>query len=105
MAWARRNFDTAIVSEPDGTVHDQPAYPLTAFRELVRPCWASRRPHSGKHCAHSGPATLSSSTAAAGKRPGTSKRTGPDSHQADQPPANPHRTGAEQAACGTGGRP
>jgi len=35
MAWARRNFDTAIVSEPDGTVHDQPAYPLTAFRELV----------------------------------------------------------------------
>ena len=35
MAWARRNFDTMIVSEPDGTVHDQPAYPLTAFRELV----------------------------------------------------------------------
>jgi hypothetical protein len=34
-AWARRNFDTMIVSEPDGTVHDQPAYPLTAFRELV----------------------------------------------------------------------
>jgi ATP-dependent DNA helicase RecG len=35
MTWARRNFDTAIVSESDGTVHDQPAYPLTAFRELV----------------------------------------------------------------------
>ena len=32
MTWARRNFDTAIVSEPDGTVGDQPAYPLTAFR-------------------------------------------------------------------------
>jgi ATP-dependent DNA helicase RecG len=28
-------FDTTIVSEPDGTVHDKPAYPLTAFRELV----------------------------------------------------------------------
>jgi len=35
MTWARRNFDTAIVSEPDGTVRDQPAYPLTAFRELI----------------------------------------------------------------------
>lgn len=35
MTWARRNFDTTIVSEPDGTVHDQAAYPLTAFRELV----------------------------------------------------------------------
>ena len=35
MAWARRNFDTSIVSETDGTVHDQFAYPLTAFRELI----------------------------------------------------------------------
>lgn len=35
MTWARRNFDTTIVSESDGTVHDQPAYPLTAFRELI----------------------------------------------------------------------
>jgi ATP-dependent DNA helicase RecG len=35
MTWARRNFDTAIVSGPDGTVRDQPAYPLTAFRELI----------------------------------------------------------------------
>jgi ATP-dependent DNA helicase RecG len=35
MAWARRNFDTTIVSESDGTVHDQFAYPLTAFRELI----------------------------------------------------------------------
>ena len=35
MTWARRNFDTVILSEPDGTVRDQPAYPLTAFRELI----------------------------------------------------------------------
>jgi ATP-dependent DNA helicase RecG len=35
MTWARRNFDTAIVSESDGTVRDQPSYPLTAFRELI----------------------------------------------------------------------
>lgn len=35
MTWARRNFDTTIVSESNGTVHDQPAYPLTAFRELI----------------------------------------------------------------------
>ncbi|WP_261575466.1 ATP-binding protein [Frankia gtarii] len=35
LLWARRSFDTAIVSEPDGTVHDRPAYPLVAFRELV----------------------------------------------------------------------
>ena len=35
MAWARRNFDTTIVSENDGTLHDQFAYPLTAFRELI----------------------------------------------------------------------
>lgn len=35
MTWARRNFDTAIVSDPDGTVRDQHAYPLTAFRELI----------------------------------------------------------------------
>ena len=54
-----------------------------------RTCSASSHPHSGKHCARCGPAALSSSTAAAGKRPGTSKRSAPDSHQADQPPANP----------------
>ncbi len=35
LLWARRTFDTSIVSEPDGTVHDRPAYPLVAFRELV----------------------------------------------------------------------
>lgn len=35
MTWARRNFDNMIVSESDGTVHDQPTYPLTAFRELI----------------------------------------------------------------------
>lgn len=35
LLWARRSFDTAIVSEPDGTVHDRPGYPLVAFRELV----------------------------------------------------------------------
>jgi ATP-dependent DNA helicase RecG len=32
---ARRTFDTSIVSEPDGTVHDRSAYPLVAFRELI----------------------------------------------------------------------
>lgn len=35
LAWARRTFDTAIVSDPDGTVHDVPAYPYIAFRELI----------------------------------------------------------------------
>jgi ATP-dependent DNA helicase RecG len=35
MQWARRNFDTVIVSAPDGSVRDQSAYPLTAFRELI----------------------------------------------------------------------
>lgn len=35
MAWARRTFDTYIVNEPDGTVHDRYAYPLAAFRELI----------------------------------------------------------------------
>jgi ATP-dependent DNA helicase RecG len=35
MQWARRNFDTVIVSAPDGSVRDQPVYPLTAFRELI----------------------------------------------------------------------
>jgi ATP-dependent DNA helicase RecG len=35
LLWARRTFDTSIVSEPDGTVHDRPAYPLVAFRELI----------------------------------------------------------------------
>ncbi|MFF5264468.1 ATP-binding protein [Actinomadura viridis] len=35
LAWARRTFDTAIVSAPDGTVHDEPAFPLIAFREII----------------------------------------------------------------------
>ncbi|MBL7492545.1 putative DNA binding domain-containing protein [Frankia sp. AgB1.9] len=35
LAWARRTFDTAIVAELDGSVHDRPVYPLVAFRELV----------------------------------------------------------------------
>jgi len=35
LDWARRTFDTSIVSAPDGTVHDQVAYPLLAFRELI----------------------------------------------------------------------
>ncbi|WP_232295199.1 ATP-binding protein [Parafrankia sp. EUN1f] len=35
LLWARRTFDTAIVAEPDGSVHDRPSYPLVAFRELV----------------------------------------------------------------------
>jgi ATP-dependent DNA helicase RecG len=35
LAWARRTFDTMIVSHSDGSVHDQPAYPYIAFRELI----------------------------------------------------------------------
>lgn len=35
MEWARRTFDTFIVSEADGSVRDHYAYPLIAFRELV----------------------------------------------------------------------
>lgn len=35
LAWARRTFDTSIVTMPDGTVHDRYAYPLVAFRELI----------------------------------------------------------------------
>lgn len=35
LLWARRTFDTAIVAESDGTVHNRPSYPLVAFRELV----------------------------------------------------------------------
>lgn len=35
LAWARRTFDTTIVSAPDGTVHDEPAFPLIAFREII----------------------------------------------------------------------
>lgn len=35
LAWARRTFDTSIVSAPDGTVHDRLDYPLLAFRELI----------------------------------------------------------------------
>ncbi len=35
MDWARRTFDTAIVTASDGSVHDRYAYPLVAFRELI----------------------------------------------------------------------
>jgi ATP-dependent DNA helicase RecG len=35
MTWARRNFDTLVVSRPDGAVQDQLAYPVKAFRELI----------------------------------------------------------------------
>ena len=35
LDWARRAFDTSIVENPDGTVTDQPAYPLLAFREII----------------------------------------------------------------------
>ena len=35
LAWARRTFDTAIVTNPDGSVVDRPAYPLVAFREII----------------------------------------------------------------------
>lgn len=35
MEWARRTFDTLIVGSPDGSVRDQYAYPLPAFRELI----------------------------------------------------------------------
>lgn len=35
LDWARRTFDTLIVSSPDGGVRDAYAYPLVAFRELI----------------------------------------------------------------------
>lgn len=35
LSWARRTFDTTIVTQPDGSVHDRPGYPLVAFRELI----------------------------------------------------------------------
>jgi ATP-dependent DNA helicase RecG len=35
LDWARRTFDTNIVGNPDGSVADQPAYPLIAFREII----------------------------------------------------------------------
>lgn len=35
MNWARRTFDSSIVTEADGSVHDRYAYPLVAFRELI----------------------------------------------------------------------
>ncbi|MDQ1306947.1 MAG: ATP-dependent helicase RecG [Actinomycetota bacterium] len=35
MAWARGTFRTSIVTSADGNVHDQPEYPLVAFRELI----------------------------------------------------------------------
>ena len=33
--WARDVFPTSIIRTPDGSVHNQPLYPLSAFRELV----------------------------------------------------------------------
>jgi ATP-dependent DNA helicase RecG len=35
LDWARRTFDTLIVSSPDGSVRDAYAYPFVAFRELI----------------------------------------------------------------------
>jgi ATP-dependent DNA helicase RecG len=35
LTWARRTFDTAIVANANGSVVDQPAYPLVAFREII----------------------------------------------------------------------
>jgi ATP-dependent DNA helicase RecG len=35
LDWARRTFDTTIVENSDGSVTDQPAYPLLAFREII----------------------------------------------------------------------
>lgn len=35
LAWARRTFDTTIVTDGDGTVRDRPEFPLVAFRELI----------------------------------------------------------------------
>jgi ATP-dependent DNA helicase RecG len=35
LAWARRTLGSVIVTRPDGTVVDEPEYPLVAFRELV----------------------------------------------------------------------
>lgn len=35
LDWARRTFDTTIVAKADGTVTDQLAYPLVAFREII----------------------------------------------------------------------
>ena len=35
LAWARRTLTTTIVTRSDGTVVDEPEYPLVAFRELV----------------------------------------------------------------------
>jgi ATP-dependent DNA helicase RecG len=35
LDWARRTFDTTIVENSDGSVSDQPAYPLLAFREII----------------------------------------------------------------------
>lgn len=35
MDWARRAFDTTIITTADGIVVDQLAYPLVAFREII----------------------------------------------------------------------
>lgn len=41
MAWARRTFDSVIVTEAGGMVVDEPEYPLVAFRELVANAWCT----------------------------------------------------------------
>jgi len=35
MAWARRTFESIIITEAGGMVVDRPEYPLVAFRELI----------------------------------------------------------------------
>ncbi|MQY26690.1 ATP-binding protein [Nocardia aurantia] len=35
LEWAEQNFGNLLLSRPDGTVVDVPAYPLIAFRELI----------------------------------------------------------------------
>ena len=35
LDWARRTFDTKIVERADGSVADEPAYPMLAFREII----------------------------------------------------------------------
>ncbi|GAA0982782.1 ATP-binding protein [Acrocarpospora macrocephala] len=35
LTWARRTFDSTIVSDPSGIVRDVPVYPYVAFREII----------------------------------------------------------------------